>query len=138
MKHKRCIKMLMSMGVQRNDAAGFAKAYNEILRKGLQDKFPYLAETLIPKVPQIRSTPLRTLELQAEYVMTDYEAQCALYRAVDFENYIRSRLGARLVDELLNRNAMLIRKEERRGQFREIRYSATVTLVLPRKCDELS
>lgn len=97
MKHKKFVKQLMALGIQRNDAAGFVKAARIIQDKGMGHMVPDLVFDMpVPIIVSKRE--IITFEARITNSM-EWERCCR--DAEEKTEYIKRRLGAELGKGLL-------------------------------------
>lgn len=96
MKNKKIAKQLMAIGVQRNDAAAFARAYRKIIAAGRRDLFPEM-EFPVPNV--VQTAPVRTLGVTILRHRYDLASRAAC--GVDLDQYIREAVAKELAQHLV-------------------------------------
>lgn len=94
MKNKKIVKQLMAIGVQRNDAAAFARTYRKIIAAGRRDLFPEM-EFPIPKV--VQTAPVRTLGV----TILRHRYDLARMAAVNVNEHIRMAIAQELAQHLV-------------------------------------
>ena len=126
MNRKKTIKQLMAIGVQRNDAAAFARVYGKIMYAKKEDLFPEIIKPVMPivgvahnhRVETIRASSIVNREMAFHYVDSD-----------EFITMITERLSDELAKNLMQSGAasLSIRQiDEMRTQ-----YNITVRVAMP-------
>ena len=127
MNRKKTIKQLMAIGVQRNDAAAFARAYRKIMDAKREDLFPEIVKPVMPvmgSVVNYRVTPFR-----AEHLTSEGQRYFFRENKEEFATRIMHKLSENLAECLMENGAIIMRIEEIMGVG--IRYTATVKVVMP-------
>ena len=116
----------MAIGVQRNDAAAFARAYRKIMDAKMESLFPEIVKPIMPVNYQVVNYPV--VPIRASY--TAHDAFAYYYRdsSINFAAMVEGELSKQIAQELLKNGA--IRLEKRRS-FDFVEYSATVKVVMP-------
>lgn len=127
MKNKQITKQLMAIGVQRNDAAAFARAYRKVMDAKREDLFPEIVKPVMPVVHTVidyRVTPFRAVYMAPA-------GQMAFFREnhEEFANRIKVKLAKELAEGLLHNGAITMRIEEIMGIGTQ--YTATVNVAMP-------
>lgn len=127
MTNKKISKQLMAIGVQRNDAAAFARAYRKIMDAKREELFPEIVKPVMPVVHtaiDYRVTPFR-----AAYMAP--ASQMAFFREnhEEFANRIKAKLSIELAEGLMNNGYITMRIEEIMGIGTQ--YTATVLVAIP-------
>lgn len=126
MTNKKIAKQLMAIGVQRNDAAAFARTYNKIKAAKREDLFPGIVEPVMQVGYQLVN--YLVVPIRASY--TAHDAFAYYYRdgSVNFANMLEGELSKQIAEALLKNGA--IRMEQRR--FLDfVEYRATVNVAMP-------
>ena len=126
MNRKKTIKQLMSIGVQRNDAAAFARTYRKIKDANMHGLFPDIIEPVMPvmgTVVNYRVTPFR-----AECFTAESQRYCLREDKEVFATRIMHKLSENLAECLMENGAIIMRQEEIDGVG--TRYTATVKVVM--------
>lgn len=127
MNRKKTIKQLMAIGVQRNDAAAFARAYRKIMDAKKEDLFPEIVKPVIPVVGTVvnyRLTPFR-----AVYVAPESQRLFFRENHEEFATRIMAKLSAELGECLMKNGAIIMRIEPIAGVGTQ--YTATVKVAMP-------
>ena len=127
MNRKKTIKQLMSIGVQRNDAAVFARTYRKIKDAKMHGLFPDIIEPVMPvmgTVVNYRVTPFR-----AEYLTSEGQRYFFRENKEEFATRIMHKLSENLAECLMENGAIIMREEEIIGVG--TRNTATVKVVMP-------
>lgn len=126
-KKKKTIKHLMAIGIQRNDAAVFAKVYQKVKNAGRQDLFPSILEPVTPVVGTVVNYCVTSLRASA--IVRDYEMAIFSTNKEELMSRIKAGLKNRLVESLFDSGAVETHAEqiERVGT----QYTATVKVVMP-------
>lgn len=127
MNSKKTIKQLMAIGVQRNDAAAFARAYRKIMYARREDLFPEIVKPVIPLVGTVFNH--RVVPFRAECFVQD--SQMAFFREnkEEFAARIMAKLGNELAECLMENGAIVMRIEP--IQDVGTKYTATVRVAMP-------
>lgn len=124
---KKTIKQLMAIGVQRNDAAAFARAYRKIMDAKMEGLFPEIVKPVMP----VMGTAInyRVIPFRAAYTAT--EMQMAFFREnyKEFELNIKNELSVELAKCLMESGAITMRIEQICGVGTQ--YTATVRVSMP-------
>lgn len=125
MKNARLKKQLMSIGIQRNDAAAFIRCYRKIQRSDKVELFRAIMNPEPPIQPKIINVVPHSLQVETSV------SQDELYthKAVDLEAIVRERLSRQLADGLMDSGAMIITKQA--DWFGNTKIRAKVHVVLP-------
>lgn len=127
MNRKKTIKQLMSIGVQRNDAAAFARAYRKIKDAKMEGLFPDIIEPVLPVVGTVfnyQVTPFR-----AAYLAPESQRHFFRENKEEFATRIIGKLSGELAECLMKNGAIIMRIEEIMGIG--TKYTATVNVVMP-------
>lgn len=101
MTRKKTVKQLMAIGIQRNEAAAFARTYRKIKAAKKEDMFPEIVSPVQPKICAVRN-----------YRIVPYKAACVMSEAVkelcvsEPEYSIKQRLCDRLTAALMRNGAI--------------------------------
>lgn len=130
MTQKKTIKQLMAIGVQRNDAAAFVRAYRKIRENKREDMLPWILEPEPPRIMR-EELPIATLSASYEISAIELEMRRRAIPGADINSAIHGKLVHALANELLKSRAV---KMEYRSQldnagFEFRRVSALVRVV---------
>lgn len=127
MTNKKITKQLMAIGVQRNDAAAFARAYRKVMDARREDLFPEIVKPVMPVVG--RAIDYRVTPFRAVYMAPD--SQMAFFRESheEFANRIKAKLSKELAEGLMLNGCITMRTEEIMGIGTQ--YTATVNVAMP-------
>lgn len=92
MKNKKAVKQLMALGIQRNEAAVFARVYGKVKAARREDLFP---EIILPAMP------VRVVRREMEIVTL--QADCRYEPSLRMEDSVKSRLASELAKEAVRR-----------------------------------
>ena len=129
MKKRKCVKLLMGLGIQRNDAAAFVKVFNQIVAKKQVHYFPVIQSSLQPQIPKIQASHRHPIRLRTAFEVSWWEMQTI--RLGELKVFVKKKLCSQLAEELMRHGDMII-QEERMGHER-IRYTATIDIVPPKE-----
>lgn len=126
MNRKKTIKQLMAIGVQRNDAAAFARAYRKIMYHNREDLFPEIVKPVMPMVGVVHNCRVETI--RASSIVNKQMA----FPCVDNEEFttmITERLSDELAKSLIQSGAAALTIK----QIDEMRtqYAVTVRVAMP-------
>ena len=126
MKQKKTIKQLMAIGVQRNDAVAFARAYRKIMYAGREDLFPEIVKPVMPLVGVVHNHRVETIRASS-VVSRQMVFPCA--DNAEFTTIITERLSDELAKNLIQSGAAALTIK----QIDEMRtqYAVTVRVVMP-------
>lgn len=127
MNRKKTIKQLMAIGVQRNDAAAFARAYRKIMDAKKEDLFPEIVKPVMPVVGTV--TNYRVIPFRADCVVSDPQRSFFIETSEECTARIMQELSKDLVKCLMENGAITFRTQ----QFLDkgTRYTAVVKVVMP-------
>lgn len=103
MTQEKMIKQLMGMGLQRNDAAWFVRAYRRVVAMGREDLFPLLMPREEPNVTVKRRPGFK---LCSKVTIPDTVLCTVASGNQDVGNYVRMRLARELAGHLVLSGAM--------------------------------
>lgn len=109
MNRKKQIKQLMSIGVQRNDAAAFARTYHKIVSRGRRDLFP---ELTIPAPLVVRTTILSVQTLKVSILRHRTILYAAEASGACVDPYIRKKMAEELAQCLLSSPYVLYQQRD--------------------------
>ena len=125
MNRKKTIKQLMAIGVQRNEAVAFARAYRKIMDAKREDLFPEIVKPVMPIMGTVNNyqvTPIR-----ARFVAHDELRYVYHESSVDFAAMIEAELSKQIAYGLMQSGAF---RMERRAIGYGTEYMATVNVVI--------
>lgn len=127
MKHKKFVKQLQALGIQRNDAAAFARVCRIIEEK----KQTYIITGLI-EPPTLQVADHREIQtLAACYTCRHSIDEWAKF---DIDQFAKDQLVYKLTDALLKTEAVKITKHETRGCLgQNTTYRATIDVAMPKE-----
>lgn len=126
MKRKKIVKQLMAIGVNRNDAAAFARAYNRVVWAKREDLFPEI-KPVMPAIGSIERHEIRTL--RAECLISEHQMMVGNEHLDAFKDRIMDNLAEELAKGMLEGGAAVLRMEQILG--RGTRFSVTTKVVMP-------
>lgn len=126
MKRKKIVKQLMAIGVNRNDAAAFARAYNRVVWAKREDLFPEI-KPIMPAIGAIERHEIRTL--RAECLISEHQMMVGNEHLDAFKDRIMDNLAEELAKGMLEGGAAVLRMEQILG--RGTRFSVTTKVVMP-------
>lgn len=127
MNRKKTIKQLMAIGVQRNDAAAFARAYRKIMDAKREDLFPEIVKPVMPVMGIVQEHHVETF--QAAYLVPEHHVSYFIENKEEFAIRIKDELIQGLARGLMDNGAVIIRIERVYGGA--TRYTATVRVAMP-------
>ena len=127
MNRKKTIKQLMAIGVQRNDAAAFARAYRKIMDAKREDLFPEIVKPVMPVMGVVNTHNVE--KFKAEYLVPEDHVSYFIENPEELANRIKDELSQGLARGLMENGAIIM-------QMVKIpcvgtKYSATVKVVIP-------
>lgn len=128
MKNKKIVKQLMAVGVQRNDAAAFARTYRKIKATKMEALFP---EIMGPAMPPVVYKHYPAQQLRAVVEMTDAKIRGFSADGVDLKQYVGEKLAREMTNHLYSSGVMQI--ESRRVYPNSTQFVTTVHVVLPQR-----
>lgn len=126
MKNKKITKQLMAIGVQRNDAAAFARTYHKIVSRGRRDLFP---ELTIPAPPMVRTAMLSVQTLKVSILRHRAILYAAEASGACVDQYIRKKMAEELAQCLLSSPYVLYQQRDLLTGERE--FTARIRVVEP-------
>ena len=127
MTNKKITKQLMAIGVQRNDAAAFARAYHKIMDAKREDLFPEIVKPVMPVVGTVVN--YRVAPFRAVYMAPADQRAFFRENHEEFANRIKAKLSRELAEGLMNNGYITMRIEEIIGVGTQ--YTATVNVAMP-------
>lgn len=127
MKRKKIVKQLMAIGVNRNDAAAFARAYHRVMWAKREDLFPEIIKPAMPAIGTIERHETRTL--RAECLISAHQMMVGNEHLDAFKDRIMENLAEELAKGMLEGGAAVLRMEQILG--RGTRFSVTTKVVMP-------
>lgn len=127
MNHKKTIKQLMAIGVQRNDAAAFARAYRKIMDTKREDLFPEIVKPVMPVVGTVAN--YRVEKFRAAYLTPEGQRYFFRENEEEFATRIMSKLSEELAECLMKNGDIIMRIEPIMGVGTQ--YTATVRVAMP-------
>lgn len=127
MNRKKTIKQLMAIGVQRNDATAFARAYRKIMDAKREDLFPEIVKPVMPVVGTVAN--YRVEKFRAAYLTAEGQRYFFRENEEEFATRIMGKLSKELAECLMENGAIIMRIEQRHGIGTQ--YTATVNVVMP-------
>lgn len=131
MTNKKIAKQLMAIGVQRNDAAAFARTYNKIKDAKREDLFPGIVEPVMPPNVVYKHYPAQ--KLRATYEISNVEKRLLFMSQEDLLREVRCKLVHDIANALLESGAVQVESCERphSGIAGCTQFRATVHVVMP-------
>lgn len=114
MTQKKTIKQLMAIGVQRNDAVAFVRAYRKIRENKREDMLPWILEPEPPKIVR-KEFPVATLSATYEASSIDLAVRRRAMPDADILSIIHGKLASALGNELLRSRAVKVRYQSGPG-----------------------
>ena len=134
MTQKKSIKQLMAIGVQRNDAAAFVRAYRKIRENKREDMLPWILEPEPPKIVR-KEFPVATLRATYEISAIELEMQRRATPDADINSTIHGKLVHALANELLKSRAVKMEYQSRLDRFgSEFRRISALVRVVEDEC----
>ena len=110
MTNKKITKQLMAIGVQRNDAAAFARAYRKIMDAKREDFFPEIIKPVMPaRFPVVN---YNIVPLRARCMVSDIQMELLADSPGDLYRRVTGKLATMLADKLAESGAMKISTEK--------------------------
>lgn len=126
MNRKKTIKQLMAIGVQRNDAAAFARAYRKIMYAKKEDLFPEIIKPVMPMVGVVHNHRVETIRASS-IVHRDMAFPCADNE--EFTTVITERLSDELAKSLIQSGAAALSIKQ--IDTMRTQYDVTVRVAMP-------
>lgn len=126
MNRNKTIKQLMAIGVQRNDAAAFARAYRKIMYAKMEDLFPEIVKPVMPLVGVVHNHQVKTIRASS---IVNREMAFPWADSDEVTTVITERLCDELAKSLIQSGAAalsIIQIDEMRTQ-----YNVTVRVAMP-------
>lgn len=130
MTRNKQIKLLMSIGVQRNDAAAFARIYRKVKAAKREKLFPLLVEPAIPI--KVVHEDYQRRYLRTAVVIPDLKLRRIAASGADMQQFVGMRLAKQLADHLYLSGVMQMvhRKMPGYGEG-ATEFTATVCVLVP-------
>lgn len=128
MKQKRMIKQLMAMGLQRNDATGFVRAYRRVVAMGREDLFPLLVP---PEAPRVVYQHYPAMKLHGSITVTDARLQSLLDSRENLDEYLGRHLAREIAGVLFSSGAVQVQRRRVFPDATEIRGTVHVVVPMP-------
>ena len=131
MTNKKIVKQLMAIGVQRNDAAAFAKAYRKIMDAGREDLFPEIVNPVMPMNVVYKHYPAQ--KLQATYELSNVQRRLLFISLDELLQDVRCKLAYELANALLESGMVRVEAREQPDSCigGSTQYRAIVHVVMP-------
>lgn len=110
MTNKKITKQLMAIGVQRNDAASFARAYRKIMAAEMEYLFPEIVKPVMPARLQVVNYDIVTL--RAKCMVPDTQMVLLADSPGDLYRRVTGKIATVLADKLADSGAMKISTEK--------------------------
>lgn len=95
MRSKKAVKQLMALGIQRNEAAVFARVYGKVKAARREDLFP---EIILPAMPVgVVRREMEIVTLQADYRYESFDRAYVMPR--EKETFVKNELARALAAE---------------------------------------
>ena len=130
MTRKKQIKLLMSIGVQRNDAAAFARVYQKVKAAKREKLFPLLVEPDIPI--KVVHEDYQRRYLRTAVLIPDLRLRRVAASGADLKQFVGMHLAKQMVDQLYLSGLMEMadRKVPGYGEG-ATEFTATVCVLVP-------
>ena len=126
MKRKKTVKQLMAIGIQRNEAAAFARTYRKIKAAKREDMFPEIVSPVQPKICTVSDYQIK--HYWATYIATEGERMCFVENGDEYAHLVKQRLCGNLTDALMSSGAIGFTMRALRGGSTEFRAELNVAL----------
>lgn len=126
MKQKKTIKQLMAIGVQRNDAAAFARAYRKIMDAKREDLFPEIVKPVMPVMGTVLNYRVETIRASS---MVNRQMAFPYCDDEEFTTMIMERLSDELAKNLIQSGAAAMSIKQIDGIITQ--YVVTVNVAMP-------
>lgn len=127
MKQQKIVKQLMAIGVQRNDAAAFARAYSKIMYAKKEDLFPEIMKPVMPMVGVVHNHRVETIRASS---IVNRQMAFPCVGNEEFTTMITERLSDELAKTLIQSGAAALSIK----QIDDMRtqYDVTVRVAMPK------
>lgn len=110
MNNKKIAKQLMAIGVQRNDAAAFARAYRKIVDAEMDYLFPEIVKPVMPVRLSVVNYDL--IPIRAKCTVSDIQMELLADSPGDLYRRVTGKIATMLADKLAESGAMKISTEK--------------------------
>ena len=124
MTNKKITKQLMAIGVQRNDAAAFARTYRKIMDARREDLFPAIVKPVMPVRYQVVEHQIVTLHVRR--TVPDIQMAMLADRPGDLYRRVTGKLATVMADKLVESGAMKLSTEKVKFG---VEFTGTVNIV---------
>ena len=132
MNGKKLRKQLMAIGIQRNDAAGFIRAYRVIQRAKKQELCRDIMYRPMSAAVLVGGRPMTIQRMRVQYAVSDGEFRCVEpWRRRQVEDHIREEMAVAFGRLLIDEAAMLF-QQERRPEGCTV-FRAEIQVAMPEK-----
>lgn len=132
MREKKMRKQLMAIGIQRNDAAGFIRAYREIQKAGKHKLCRDIMNPPMSAAVPVGGRPMTIQRMRVQHIVSDEEFRCVEpWRRKQVENNIREEMAVAFGRLLIDEAAMLFQQE--RSQEACTAFRAEIQVAVPEK-----
>lgn len=132
MREKKLRKQLMAIGIQRNDAAGFIRAYRVIQRAGKHKLCRDIMNPPMSAAVLVGGRPVTIQRMRVQHAVPDEQLRCVEpWRKKQVENYIREEMAVAFGRLLIDEAAMLFQQERRPEGYTVFR--AEIQVAMPEK-----
>ena len=126
MKRKKTVKQLMAIGVQRNDAAAFARTYRKIMCAKREDLFPEIIKPVMPVIGTVCNYRVETIRASS---MVNRRMAFPCGSDEEFRTIITERLSDELAKSLIQSGAAALTITQIDNMTAQ--YDITVKVVMP-------
>ena len=126
MKRKKTVKQLMAIGVQRNDAAAFARTYRKIMYAKRDDLFPEIIKPVMPMIGTVCNYRVETIQASS---MVNRRMAFPCGSDEEFRTMITERLSDELAKNLIQSGAAALTITQIDGMI--MQYTVTVKVAMP-------
>lgn len=128
MTNKKIVKQLMGIGVQRNEAAAFAKTYRKIMNAKREDLFPEIVRPVMPV--QFSVVNHQLVNFRAVYAGDDRRR--SYMGDEEYAKHVKHCLSEELASGLVREGFVKVETHPAIGVFGcSNRYVATVKVAMP-------
>ena len=114
MREKKMRKQLMAIGIQRNDAAGFIRAYRVIQKAGKHKLCRDIMNPPMSAAVLVGGRPMTIQRIRVQHAVSDKEFHFVeSWRRKQVENNIREEMAVAFGRLLIDEAAMLFQQERR-------------------------
>lgn len=132
MREKKLRKQLMAIGIQRNDAAGFIRAYREIQKAGKHKLCRDIMNPPMSAAVLVGGRPVMIQRMRVQYAVPDEQFRCVEpWRRKQVEGCIREEMAVAFGRLLIDEAAMLF-QQERRPEGCTV-FRAEIQVAMPEK-----